>query len=47
MRMTGRGIRVISHKHEIPKKGKCLVQRYLDKPFLVDGYKSDVSIHFK
>ena len=41
----GRGIRVISHKHEIPKKGKCLVQRYIDKPFLVDGYKSDIRVY--
>eukprot|EP01043_Picozoa_sp_COSAG02_P033661 COSAG02_NODE_2309_length_9170_cov_10.752508_2_plen_785_part_00 len=41
----GRGIRVISHKHEIPKKGKCLVQQYIDKPFLVDGYKSDIRVY--
>jgi len=41
----GRGIRVISHKHEIPKKHRCLVQRYIANPFLVDGYKSDIRVY--
>ena len=38
----GRGIRVISHKHEIPRARKCMIQSYLPNPFLVDGYKSDM-----
>eukprot|EP01051_Picozoa_sp_SAG22_P013418 SAG22_NODE_1500_length_4283_cov_5.412285_1_plen_539_part_00 len=40
----GRGIRLISHKHEIPK-GKMLVQRYISNPYLVDGYKSDIRVY--
>jgi hypothetical protein len=38
------GIRVISHKHEIPK-GKMMVQKYIANPFLVDGYKSDIRVY--
>lgn len=40
----GRGIRLISHKHEIPK-GKMLVQKYIANPFLVEGFKMDIRVY--
>jgi tubulin polyglutamylase TTLL4 len=41
----GQGIKVISKLADIPRRKNALIQKYLDDPFLLDGYKFDLRIY--
>ncbi len=41
---TGQGIRLIDNPKDAPRKPGWLVQRYLDKPFLIHGRKANIRL---
>ena len=41
----GKGIFLTKDKSEVDKYGDCVVQLYLDKPFLIEGYKFDLRVY--
>ena len=41
----GRGIQLTRTLEDIPDDGTMLVQEYLPKPFLIDGYKFDLRLY--
>lgn len=41
----GRGIRVYSSKHKIPKRSGYIISKYISNPHTIDGYKYDLRLY--